>query len=88
MAMFPTTTCFYPAIVHQTPQTHLDDYELLFEDNDTNSGYSLPTPIIQGYVIAAKQENKQSWHPDDPNSAISDDQESKDVDMFEIGENS
>lgn len=54
MAIFHSTTCFYPAIVHQAPMTHLDDYELLFEDNETSSGYSLPTPVIQSYVIAAQ----------------------------------
>lgn len=58
MAIYPQTTCFYPSIVHQLPATHLDDYEVLFEDSSCAQGYSLPVNVTQGYVIAIKQKSK------------------------------
>lgn len=32
MALYPQTTCFYKAVVNIPPQTHKDEYEVLFED--------------------------------------------------------
>lgn len=60
MALYPTTTCFYPAVVDQLPQTHMDDYEVLFEDNTYPGGYSPSFYVTQRYVIAVKHKNKQS----------------------------
>lgn len=60
MALFPQTTCFYQALVNKPPATHMDEYELLFEDPNYTEGYSPPHSVVQRYVIACKQKNKQS----------------------------
>ncbi|CAG9821476.1 unnamed protein product [Phaedon cochleariae] len=60
MALFPQTTCFYKAIVNKPPATHTDEYELLFEDKTYPEGYSPPHYVVQRYVIAYKQKNKQT----------------------------
>ncbi|KAJ8978940.1 hypothetical protein NQ317_003001 [Molorchus minor] len=57
MALFPQTTCFYKALVSKPPETHTDDYELLFEDATYPEGYSPPHYVAQRYVIAFKQKN-------------------------------
>lgn len=60
MALYPQTTCFYTAVVNQLPGTHLDDYEVLFEDSSYPQGYSPPLNVTQRYVIATKQKSKQT----------------------------
>uniref|UniRef100_A0A6P7G881 SAGA-associated factor 29 isoform X1 n=1 Tax=Diabrotica virgifera virgifera TaxID=50390 RepID=A0A6P7G881_DIAVI len=60
MALFPQTTCFYQALVNKPPSTHMDEYELLFEDPNYTEGYSPPHSVVQRYVIACKQKNKQT----------------------------
>ncbi|KAJ8928859.1 hypothetical protein NQ314_018516 [Rhamnusium bicolor] len=60
MALFPQTTCFYKALVNKPPPTHMDEYELLFEDPTYSEGYSPPHYVAQRYVIAFKQKNKLS----------------------------
>ncbi|XP_050513551.1 SAGA-associated factor 29 isoform X2 [Diabrotica virgifera virgifera] len=60
MALFPQTTCFYQALVNKPPSTHMDEYELLFEDPNYTEGYSPPHSVVQRYVIACKQKNKQA----------------------------
>lgn len=60
MALYPQTTCFYSAVVHTLPATHLDDYEVLFEDSNYSQGYSPPLNVTQRYVIATKQKSKQT----------------------------
>lgn len=60
MALYPQTTCFYNAIVNKLPATHLDEYEVLFEDPSYPEGYSPPLGVAQRYVIAVKQKSKQT----------------------------
>ncbi|KAF5282551.1 hypothetical protein FQA39_LY04958 [Lamprigera yunnana] len=60
MALYPQTTCFYKAIVNKLPQTHTDEYEVLFEDFSYSNGYSPPLYVAQRYVIAIKQKTKQT----------------------------
>lgn len=61
MALYPQTTCFYRAVVIKLPQTHVDKYEVLFEDPTYKNGYSPPMYVAQRYVIALKQSgSKQS----------------------------
>lgn len=60
MALYPQTTCFYKAIVNKLPQTHTDEYEVLFEDFNYANGYSPPLYVAQRYVIAIKQKTKQT----------------------------
>ncbi|XP_045483600.1 SAGA-associated factor 29 [Harmonia axyridis] len=58
MALFPQTSCFYKAIVNKPPSTHMDDYEILFEDQTYQEGYSPPLLVAQRYVISVKQKQK------------------------------
>lgn len=58
LALYPQTTCFYKALVNQTPQTASEDYELLFEDGNYDEGYSPPLQVAQRYVIAYKPTKK------------------------------
>ncbi|KRT78267.1 hypothetical protein AMK59_6720 [Oryctes borbonicus] len=60
MALYPQTTCFYNAIVNKLPGTHLDEYEVIFEDPSYPEGYSPPLGVAQRYVIAVKQKSKQT----------------------------
>ncbi|KAK4884324.1 hypothetical protein RN001_000595 [Aquatica leii] len=60
LALYPQTTCFYKAIVNKLPQTHTDEYEVLFEDFTYSNGYSPPLYVAQRYVIAMKQKTKQT----------------------------
>lgn len=55
MALFPQTTCFYKALINKPPQTHTDEYEVLFEDHSYPEGYSPPLYVAQRYVIPYKQ---------------------------------
>lgn len=61
MALYPQTTCFYKAVVNKLPATHMDEYELLFEDANYPEGYSPPLCVAQRYVITFKQNSKQAW---------------------------
>ncbi|KAK1131667.1 hypothetical protein K0M31_017957 [Melipona bicolor] len=38
MALYPQTTCFYKAVVNQSPTTSTEEYEVLFEDANYASG--------------------------------------------------
>lgn len=58
MALYPQTTCFYKAVVNKLPQTHTDEYELLFEDFSYTNGYSPPLYVAQRYVLAIKQKTR------------------------------
>ncbi|XP_050306042.1 SAGA-associated factor 29 [Anthonomus grandis grandis] len=60
MALFPQTTCFYKALINKPPQTHVDDYELLFEDPSYPEGFSPPLNVAQRYVIQCKEEKGSS----------------------------
>lgn len=60
MALYPTTTCFYKALVNKPPQTHMDQYELIFEDSTYPEGYAPPLNVAQRYVVAFKAKPKQN----------------------------
>ncbi|XP_018328883.1 SAGA-associated factor 29-like isoform X2 [Agrilus planipennis] len=60
MALYPQTTCFYKAVVNKVPQTHADEYEVIFEDASYSEGYSPPYGVAQRYVFAIKQKTKQT----------------------------
>lgn len=51
LALYPQTTCFYRGIVSEAPQTPLEDYLILFEDNTYPEGYSPPLNVPQLYVV-------------------------------------
>lgn len=59
-ALYPQSTCFYKAKVNQVPQNSSDAYELLFDDDTYESGYSEPMHVPQRYVIAYKNTKKSS----------------------------
>lgn len=85
MALYPQTTCFYTAVVNQLPGTHLDDYEVLFEDSSYPQGYSPPLNVTQRYVIATKQKSKQTWHLDFDFTKITD-TDIKTAEIFELSD--
>lgn len=58
MALYPQTTCFYRAIINALPQTSTDEYEVLFEDQNYQEGYSPPLYVAQRYVIQVKPNKK------------------------------
>lgn len=51
LALYPGTTCFYRALVSKPPVKAEDPYQLLFEDENYESGYSSPIPVLQRYVL-------------------------------------
>lgn len=59
MALYPQTTCFYRAIIHESPKGPQDDYQVLFEDSSYAEGYSPSLSVAQRYVIACKENRKK-----------------------------
>ena len=59
LALYPQTTCFYQAVVHDTPATAQDEYQVLFEDSSYPDGYSPPLSVPQRYVIVHKELRKK-----------------------------
>ncbi|XP_013398555.1 SAGA-associated factor 29 [Lingula anatina] len=59
LALYPQTTCFYRALIHDPPKRPHDDYSLLFEDNSYPDGYSPPLNVAQRYVILCKDDKKK-----------------------------
>uniref|UniRef100_A0A2R5LK80 Putative histone acetyltransferase saga associated factor sgf29 n=1 Tax=Ornithodoros turicata TaxID=34597 RepID=A0A2R5LK80_9ACAR len=59
MALYPQTTCFYRALVHELPLGPQDDYLVLFEDSSYPEGYSPPLSVAQRYVICCKEMRKK-----------------------------
>lgn len=59
MALYPQTTCFYRALVHEPPTGPQDDYLVLFEDSTYPEGYSPPLAVAQRYVICCKEMRKK-----------------------------
>eukprot|EP00112_Aurelia_sp_Birch-Aquarium-sp1_P013900 Seg298.3 transcript_id=Seg298.3/GoldUCD/mRNA.D3Y31 product="SAGA-associated factor 29" protein_id=Seg298.3/GoldUCD/D3Y31 len=55
MALYPQTTCFYRALIHEPPKTAQDDYSVLFEDTSYADGYSPPLTVPQRYVVQFKK---------------------------------
>ena len=58
LALYPQTTCFYRGIVSEAPQTPLEDYLILFEDNTYPEGYSPPLNVPQLYVVDCQEFKK------------------------------
>ncbi|CAB3995880.1 SAGA-associated factor 29 [Paramuricea clavata] len=58
LALYPQTTCFYRALIHEPPSRPQDDYSVLFEDTSYPEGYSPPLCVAQRYVVTSK-ENKR-----------------------------
>ncbi|KAK3576130.1 hypothetical protein CHS0354_043098 [Potamilus streckersoni] len=59
LALYPQTTCFYRALIHEPPKKPQDDYSVLFEDTSYPSGYSPPLMVAQRYVIMCKEDKKK-----------------------------
>ena len=59
MALYPQTTCFYKALVHDPPKKPQDEYSVLFEDTSYADGFSPPLNVPQRYVIMFKEGNKK-----------------------------
>ncbi|CAI9724021.1 Hypothetical predicted protein [Octopus vulgaris] len=59
LALYPQTTCFYRALIHEPPKRPQDDYQVLFEDTSYSDGYSPPLGVAQRYVIACKEEKRK-----------------------------
>jgi len=55
LALYPQTTCFYKAIIHNVPKTKDNDYTVLFEDTSYADGYSPPLNVPQRYVVQGKK---------------------------------
>lgn len=56
LALYPQTTCFYRATIHEPPRKGVsDEYSVLFEDTSYAEGYSPPLCVAQRYVIACKE---------------------------------
>ncbi|CAH1800508.1 unnamed protein product [Owenia fusiformis] len=59
LALYPQTTCFYRALIHEIPKRPQDDYSVLFEDTTYPEGYSPPLNVAQRYVIWCKDDKKK-----------------------------
>lgn len=59
LALYPQTTCFYRALIHEPPKKPQDDYSVLFEDTSYPDGYSPPLMVAQRYVIVCKEDKKK-----------------------------
>ncbi|KAL4223244.1 SAGA HAT/Core module component [Mactra antiquata] len=59
LALYPQTTCFYRALIHEPPKKPQDDYSVLFEDTSYPNGYSPPLMVAQRYVIMCKEDKKK-----------------------------
>lgn len=51
LALYPKTTCFYKAVVHQIPRKPEEPYLVSFADSSYPSGFSQPDPVHQRYVL-------------------------------------
>jgi len=59
LALYPQTTCFYKALVHDPPKKPQEEYSVLFEDTSYADGFSPPLTVPQRYVIMFKEGNKK-----------------------------
>jgi SAGA-associated factor 29 len=62
LALYPQTTCFYPAIIHELPKTVDEEYSVLFEDNTYLEGYSPPLDVPQRYVLPMRETRRRQQH--------------------------
>lgn len=59
MALYPQTTCFYKAVIHEPPTRPQDDYLVSFEDTSYADGFAPPLNVPQRYVVASKETRKR-----------------------------
>ncbi|KAL9982098.1 hypothetical protein ACROYT_G010895 [Oculina patagonica] len=59
MALYPQTTCFYKAVIHEPPSRPQDDYSVSFEDTSYADGFAPPLNVPQRYVVASKETKKR-----------------------------
>lgn len=59
MALYPQTTCFYKAVIHEPPSRPQDDYSVSFEDTSYSDGFAPPLNVPQRYVVASKETKKR-----------------------------
>lgn len=59
LALYPQTTCFYPATIHQPPKGEGDEYQVMFFDNYYAEGYAPPLPVPQRYVLEFRDKKKK-----------------------------
>lgn len=59
MALYPQTTCFYKAVIHQPPSRPQDEYSVSFEDTSYADGFAPPLNVPQRYVVASKETRKR-----------------------------
>eukprot|EP00038_Savillea_parva_P010274 m.189131 g.189131 ORF g.189131 m.189131 type:complete len:282 (-) comp17653_c0_seq1:205-1050(-) len=56
LALYPQTTCFYPAVVHQPPtREHPNTYKMHFYDDDYPDGRVRYQDVAVRFVVAARQ---------------------------------
>jgi SAGA-associated factor 29 len=55
LALYPQTTCFYKAQIHELPSDVGTEYSVLFEDTTYPEGYSPPLLVPQRFVIPWKE---------------------------------
>eukprot|EP00731_Ephydatia_muelleri_P023242 Em0015g825a len=59
LALYPQTTCFYRAIIHEQPKDVSCEYAVLFEDTSYPEGYSPPLEVPQRYVLPMRETRKR-----------------------------
>lgn len=59
LALYPQTTCFYRAVVHEPPSKPTEEYQVLFEDPSYDEGYSPALSVSQRYVLCYKEGRKK-----------------------------
>jgi SAGA-associated factor 29 len=59
LALYPQTTCFYRAIIHEQPSDINSEYSVLFEDTTYPDGYSPPLDVPQRYVLPVRETRKK-----------------------------
>ncbi|XP_031553216.1 SAGA-associated factor 29-like [Actinia tenebrosa] len=59
MALYPQTTCFYKAVIHEPPARPQDDYLVSFEDTSYADGFAPPLHVPQRYVVIMKDNKRR-----------------------------
>ncbi|KAK3749702.1 hypothetical protein QZH41_014976 [Actinostola sp. cb2023] len=59
MALYPQTTCFYKAVIHEPPSRPQDDYLVSFEDTSYADGFAPPLHVPQRYVVVMKDNKRR-----------------------------
>ncbi|EDO47414.1 predicted protein [Nematostella vectensis] len=59
MALYPQTTCFYKAWIHEPPTRPQDHYSVSFEDTSYADGFAPPLHVPQRYVVVVKETKRR-----------------------------